>query len=78
MSLKIKIFDGYLSRGVILIKDNLAKRNWHGNNKCAFCRHDETIKHLFFQYQFARSIWSIIQVASDLYLTHNVANTFGN
>ena len=29
--LKIKKFLWYLRRGVILTKDNLAKRNWHGN-----------------------------------------------
>jgi hypothetical protein len=43
-----------------------------------FCHHDETIKHLFFQCRFARSIWSIIQVASDLYPPCSVTNIFGN
>jgi hypothetical protein len=45
---KTKVFGWYLHRGVILTKDNLAKRNWHGNKSCVFCHHDETIKHLFF------------------------------
>jgi hypothetical protein len=45
--LKIKIFGWYLRRGVILTKDNLVKRNWHGNSRCVFCHQDETIKHLF-------------------------------
>ena len=31
--LKIKIFLWYLRRGVILTKDNLAKRNWQGNQQ---------------------------------------------
>ena len=78
MPLKTKVFAWYLRRGVILIKDNLAKRNWHGCKKCVFCHHDETIKHLFFQCQFARSIWSIIQIGSTLYPPHSVANIFGN
>jgi hypothetical protein len=43
-----------------------------------FCPQDETIKHLFFQYHFARSIWSVIQVASTLYPPRSIANTFGN
>jgi len=34
--LKIKIFLWYLRRGVILTKDNLAKRNWQGNQQCCF------------------------------------------
>jgi hypothetical protein len=54
--LKIKVFAWYLRRGIILTKDNLAKRNWHGSTKCVFCHHEETIKHLFFQCKFARSI----------------------
>ena len=57
----------YLHRGVVLTKDNLARRNWPGSKKCCFCTHDETIKHLFFQCKFARSTWSVIQIASNLY-----------
>ena len=61
--LKNKIFAWYLRRGVILTKDNLIKRNWHGSTQCVFCPHDETIKHLFFHCKLARSIWSVIQIA---------------
>jgi hypothetical protein len=76
--LKIKKIGWYLCRGVILTKDNLVKRNWHVSTKCVFCHHNEKIKHLFFQCRFARSIWSCIQVASDLYPPTSVANIFGN
>jgi hypothetical protein len=76
--LKTKIFGWYLRRGVILTKDNLVKRNWHGSTQCVFCHHNETINHLFFQYRFARSIWSLIQVASSMYPSTSVANIFGN
>jgi len=58
--LKNKIFAWYLHKGIVLTKDNLAKQNWHGNQQCVFCRHNETIKHLFFQCSFTRSIWSVI------------------
>jgi hypothetical protein len=34
--LKNKIFTWYLRRGVILTKDNLIKRNWHGSKTCFF------------------------------------------
>jgi hypothetical protein len=54
--LKTKFFDWYLHRGVILTKDNLVKRNWHGSTQCVFCHRDKTIKNLFFQCRFARSI----------------------
>jgi hypothetical protein len=76
--LRTKNFGWYLRRGVILIKDNLVKQNWHGSSRCVFCHQDETIKHLFFQCRFAKSIWSIIQVASSLYPLNSVANIFGN
>jgi hypothetical protein len=43
-----------------------------------FCYQDETINHLFFQCRFARSIWSLIQVASSIYLSTSIANIFRN
>jgi hypothetical protein len=66
ISLKTKIFAWYLHRGVIHTKDSLAKSNWQGSKKCPFCHHNETIKHLFFQYYFASFIWSNMQIASSL------------
>jgi hypothetical protein len=74
--LKTKIFGWYLRRGVILTKDNLAKRD--GSIMCVFCHQNEMIKHLFFQCRFARSIWSVIQVTSKLYPPTSVTNIFGN
>lgn len=76
--LKTKVFAWYLRRGVILTKDNLAKRNGHGCKKCVFYHVDETIKHLFFQCQFAKAIWSIIHIGSTLYPPRSIANIFGN
>jgi hypothetical protein len=43
-----------------------------------FFHHDESIKHLFFKFRFARSIWSVIQLALTLYQPRGVANIFGN
>jgi hypothetical protein len=34
--LRIKVFGWYLRKGVVLMKDNLAKRNWHGSKKVCF------------------------------------------
>jgi hypothetical protein len=76
--LKNKKIAWYLRRGVILTKDNLIKQNWHGSKTYVFCSQDETIKHLFFQCNFARSIWSIIQAASGLYPLTSTSNIFGN
>jgi hypothetical protein len=47
LPLKIKTFLWYLNKGVILIKDNLVRRNWTGSTSCAFCNSEETIQHLF-------------------------------
>ena len=46
--LRVKIFLWFLNKGVILTRDNLARRNWQGSKKCVFCNHNESIKHLFF------------------------------
>jgi hypothetical protein len=44
---RIKVFLWYLKKGVILTKDNLARRNWNGDTNCCFCHSPETIQHLF-------------------------------
>ena len=46
--LKIKIFLWYLRRGVILTKDNLAKRNWQGNHQCCFCHENKNETYICF------------------------------
>ena len=47
---------------------------------CVLVSHENyrTIKHLFFQCKVARSIWSAIQIVSNLYASRSVANIFGN
>ncbi|WVZ53298.1 hypothetical protein U9M48_004264 [Paspalum notatum var. saurae] len=76
--LKIKIFLWYLRKGIVLTKDNLAKRNWQGSKQCCFCHKDETIKHLFFECRFARAVWAIIHAAFGLAQPRSVSNMFGS
>jgi hypothetical protein len=76
--LKNKTFAWHLRWGVILTKDNFIKQNWHGSKTCVFCTHDEMIKHLFFQCNFAYSIWSVIQAASGLYPPTSIINVSRN
>ena len=76
--LKIKIFMWFLHRQVILTKDNLAKRNWNGSQRCCFCDHDEIIQHLFFECQLAKNIWRIVHMFFGLSPTKTVPNLFGN
>jgi hypothetical protein len=42
--LKIKIFMWYMRKGLVLTKDNLAKRNWGGSKQCSFCCKDRWTK----------------------------------
>lgn len=75
--LKVKIFFWYLRRGIILTKDNLAKRKWKGKKKRCFCHKDETIQHLFFQCHVTRLVWSVIHMAYNLQHPQNFNHMFG-
>ena len=76
--LKIKIFLWFLKRGVTLTKDNLAKRNWQGNQQCCFCHENETIQHLFFDCRMARLAWATVYAAWGIPKSRSFANMFGN
>jgi hypothetical protein len=75
--LKIKVFLWLVYRESILTKDNLVKRNWHGNGKCCFCNDHETVQHLFFDCALAKFIWRIIHLACGLSPPTSIRNTFG-
>jgi hypothetical protein len=75
--LKIKIFMWYLIKGVVLTKDNLAKRNWHGNKKCVFCTANESIQHLFIDCHFTKFVWRLVQWCCGLSKSRSVRNFFG-
>ena len=75
--LKIKIFLWFLQRGVILTKDNLARKNWKGSEKCLCCNMNETIQHLFFDCPFAKMIWRIIFYATNLNQPRSIDHMFG-
>jgi hypothetical protein len=75
--MKIKVFGWYLRKGVILIKDNLAKRNWHGSKECVFIIKMRQLNIYSSNADF-RCIWSVIQLASTLYQPTTVANLFEN
>jgi fructose-specific phosphotransferase system IIC component len=59
------------------MKDNLVKRNWHGDIK--YCFYDqETIQHFFISCPFTQLIWRIIYMTFNLPPPANIANLFGN
>ena len=76
--LKIKIFMWFLSRKVLLTKDNLVKRNWIGCTRCVFCSSQETINHLFISCPFAKAVWRVVHFTFSIVPPANVTNMFGN
>jgi hypothetical protein len=58
--LKIKIFMWLVENNSILTRDNLSRRGWQGDQRCAFCLENESIIHLYFDCSMARYIWSLI------------------
>ena len=58
--LKIKTFVWLAQQGAILTRDNLMKRNWHGDGSCSLCQEQETAMHLFFTCPVAKYIWSLV------------------
>lgn len=43
LPIKIKLFMRYFKNGVILTKNNLARRNWNGSKLCNVCSKSESI-----------------------------------
>ncbi len=78
MPLKIKVFMWYLLEGVVLTKDNLARRNWNSSLRCCFLIKDETIQYLFLEYHYAKFLWRALQISFGLYSPHNISHIFGN
>ena len=76
--LKIKVFIWLLHRGVILTKDNLARRNWKGSMLCCYCSYKENIAHLFFNCFSASLLWRIIHTTFGLSRPNNVNHMFGS
>jgi len=76
LPLKIKVFMWYLYKGVILTKDNLARRQWKGDRKCCFCSTNETIQHLLFDCHYAKFMWRIVLISFNLKPPTSVHNLF--
>ena len=76
--LKVKVFIWLLHRGVILTKDNLAKRNWNGSKQCCYCSAEETIAHLFFDCHLARLVWRIIHTTFGIHRPRSITHMFGS
>jgi hypothetical protein len=78
LPLKIKKIIGYLVKGVIITKDNLLKRNWQGNKKCAFYDSNETIQHLFINCHYAHFMWRLLFCCFGLPPPRSIKHMFGS
>jgi hypothetical protein len=76
LPLKVKVFMWYLYKGVILTKDNLARRQWQGDTKCCFCSSEESIQHLLFDCHYAKFIWRLVHISFNLKPPNSVHNLF--
>ena len=76
LPMKIKVFMWYLKRGVILTKDNLARRNWNGDKSCCFCHVSEIIHHLFFYCFYAKFLWRSIHILFGISPPTNIYDLF--
>ena len=66
----------YLKKCVVLIKNNLAKRNWNESKFCSFCNKEESIQHPFFSCAYARFMWRAIHIVFDIASTMNIEDVF--
>jgi hypothetical protein len=78
LPLKIKNFLWFLQRGVVLTKDNLAKKIWKGSQKCVCCNMNETIQHHFLDCPLAKMIWRFTFYATNLSQPRSINHMFGN
>lgn len=76
--LKIKVFMWFVHKGVILTKDNLAKRNWTGSKRCCFCDQEESIKHLFILCPLTKLLWRTLHVAFNIAPPLSLQHLFGD
>jgi hypothetical protein len=76
LQLRIKNFMWYFQRGVVLTKDNLARRNWNGQKLCSFCSQKKMIQHIFFDCHYARFIWRAVQVTFNIGIPTLVSRLF--
>lgn len=70
------LLEFFLWSGVILTKDNLARRNWSGNKSCVFCCRDETTRHLFFDCAYAKFLWRAVYLVLGLRPPTNILDLF--
>ncbi len=78
MEIKIKIFMWYMFKGVILTKDNLARRNWNRIMRSFFFTNNGTMHHLFFECHFGKFLWRLVHISFGLKHPNNTSHISWN
>jgi hypothetical protein len=71
------IFMWFVHKGVMLTKDNSAKRRWKGSKCCCLCDQEATIRHLFLKSPLAK-LCRPIHVSFNVPPSNSISNLFGN
>jgi hypothetical protein len=51
-----------IAQRAIVTKDNMIRRNYHGDPSCYFCGDSESTGHLLFQCPIAKTLWEVVAV----------------
>jgi hypothetical protein len=68
----------YLRKEVVLTKDNLGRRNCHGDKRCVFCSCNETNQHLFFDCHFAKFVWRAVHITFGVVTLTSINHMYGD
>jgi hypothetical protein len=74
--LNIRMFMWFLHQKVLVTRDNLAKRNCHGNMKCCLCGKEESVQHVFIDCPFSKNRWRIVHMGFNISPPLNITNLF--
>ena len=64
-------------QNAIMIKDNLVKRKWKGDDSCAFGTEKESTSHLFFECPIIKYVWSTLVFILGYLLDPPLSNNIG-
>jgi hypothetical protein len=61
---------------VVLTKDNLARKNWKGSQKCVGCNLNEMVQHLIMDCHYARMDWRMVYLTTSLTQPKSIRHIF--
>ena len=65
-------------KGVVLTKDNLARRNWNADTRCSFCHSPKSIHHLFIECFYTKFLWRTVHLVFGISPPLSIDDLFVN